>query len=120
MAGLSKSDWRPLSRLAHNALSLVAVLVFIVMWAIFAKLKLVEPLFLPSPGTGMVPGCGLGPEGQVPLGLIVKLRRIFRALLLTVAVGVPLGILIGSLPAVDSVFEPFLQPMRYLPITALL
>lgn len=50
--------------------------------------------------------------------VLVSVKRILIAFGLSVAVALPLGILMGSFETVNRFFDPVLAPMRYLPITA--
>lgn len=100
--------------------ALVGITLFVTGWALLSGFNLVNPLFLPSPKSVALALYELASRHQLLHAIAATLWRIFKALLLTMSIGVPLGILIGSIPALDALFEPFLRPMRYLPITALL
>jgi ABC-type nitrate/sulfonate/bicarbonate transport system permease component len=110
----------PLSTAASSSLNLIAVLGFLTIWTIVSRSHLVNPLFLPSPLSVVLAIYHLTVSGEMLSAVAVTLSRIAKALLLTIGIGLPLGVLIGSFPGIESLFEPFLRPMRYMPITALL
>jgi NitT/TauT family transport system permease protein len=48
-----------------------------------------------------------------------SLYRVTMGFLLSAAVAIPLGILMGTFPAVKHFFSPLIDPLRFLPISAL-
>lgn len=49
---------------------------------------------------------------------VASLSRVYGGFLLAAAVGVPLGLMIGRIPLVRALFEPTLQVLRPVPVTA--
>ena len=82
----------------------------------------VEPLvshfFLPPPDEVLRSLLFLFFEKGLLGAVGVSVQRILIAFALSVAIALPLGILMGSFQAVNRFFDPILAPMRYLPITA--
>jgi NitT/TauT family transport system permease protein len=79
---------------------------------------LVSHFFLPPPDE-VARGLLFLIFDQGLLGAVaLSAMRIGVAFLLSVAVAVPLGILMGSFEAVNRFFDPIMAPLRYLPITA--
>jgi NitT/TauT family transport system permease protein len=79
---------------------------------------LVSHFFLPPPGEVVRSLLYLFFEQDLLSAVWVSLKRILIAFGLSVAVALPLGILMGSFESVNRFFDPIVAPMRYLPITA--
>lgn len=79
---------------------------------------LVPHFFLPPPDEVLRSLLYLTFERQLLHAVGVSAWRILLAFGLSVAVALPLGILMGSFEAVNRFVDPILAPMRYLPITA--
>jgi NitT/TauT family transport system permease protein len=79
---------------------------------------LVSHFFLPPPGEVVRSLLYLFFEQNLLSAVWTSLQRILIAFGLSVAVALPLGILMGSFEAVNRFFDPIVAPMRYLPITA--
>ena len=79
---------------------------------------LVSHLFLPSPDEVLRALIYLIAQQGLLEAVGVSARRIIIAFTLSVAVAVPLGVLMGAFETVNRFFDPIVAPMRYLPITA--
>ncbi len=79
---------------------------------------LVSHFFLPAPDEVIRSLLYLFFEQNLLGAVLVSMQRIGIAFLLSLAVALPLGILMGSFEAVNRFFDPIVAPMRYLPITA--
>lgn len=79
---------------------------------------LVSHFFLPPPGEVIRSLLYLFFEQDLLSAVWTSIKRILVAFGLSVAVALPLGILMGSFEAVNRFFDPIVAPMRYLPITA--
>lgn len=111
---------KPISLRASFLLSMLGAGSMIVIWSILSYGGWIGPLFLPSPTAVLTALINLVMTGELFSALGISFGRILLAMLLTVLVGFPTGVLMGSLPALDHFLEPFTQPMRYIPLTALL
>ena len=86
-------------------------------WELAARAK--GPLFLPTP-YATLRGIGkIASEGYVPT-IARSLRQLFTGYLLAVIVGVPLGLLMGSIRAVDDFFAPYVNTLFIVSKEALL
>ncbi|WP_338332114.1 ABC transporter permease [Acetobacter sp. LMG 32666] len=84
-----------------------------------------NPVYLPSPGevlsafvhafTSSVP---VGAEHSITQAFAHSIRIIFWGFVISSVMGVPLGILCGSIPAVARLVEPSVDFFRYLPAPA--
>jgi len=113
-------------KLARNLalVSTLAVAASLVAWFLAAQLKLVDPLFLPGPIEVFETAVELARDGyrQVSLWehIAVSVGRALFAFLIATLIGVPLGLLMGRLPVVGAVLDPFVQFLRPLPKLALI
>ncbi len=79
---------------------------------------LVPAFFLPAPHEVVKSLLYLTFEKDLLSAVGVSTLRIIKAFGLSLAVAMPLGILMGSFDAVNRLFDPIVAPLRYLPITA--
>jgi len=87
-------------------------------WAFFTYSGLVSPLFLPSPGDVLRSAVYLFKEAHFLYDIAVSTFRIMVGFFLAALVGVPLGILMGSLRIAEAFFEPVVGFIRYMPASA--
>ncbi|MHB8877879.1 MAG: ABC transporter permease [Myxococcaceae bacterium] len=79
---------------------------------------LVSHFFLPPPDEVVKSLLYLIFEKDLLSAVGTSALRIAKAFGLSVAVALPLGILMGSFDSVNKFFDPVMAPLRYLPITA--
>lgn len=79
---------------------------------------LVSHFFLPPPDVVLKSLIYLIFEKGLIDAILTSTVRILKAFGLSIAVAVPLGILMGTFQAVNRFFDPIVAPLRYLPITA--
>jgi NitT/TauT family transport system permease protein len=82
------------------------------------SVPLVPHFFLPAPHDVVKSLLYLIFEKDLMEAVGVSALRILKAFGLSLAVALPLGILMGSFEVVNRLFDPIVAPMRYLPITA--
>ncbi|SCK16582.1 taurine ABC transporter permease TauC [Vogesella sp. LIG4] len=119
----SSSPRRPLAAWQWSALSIASLLLG--WWALSAS-GLLPALFLPSPAAVAAKFHTLVTQGYMDATLqqhlAASLQRMLLALLAAVAVGVPLGILIGAFPLLRHWLDPLIEfyrplpPLAYLPL----
>ncbi len=107
-------DWQPL---AWSALTIILVLI---AWYLVTASGAVRPIFLPSPGSTLEAVWGMIIDGRFFRALMFSFARIATATILATIIGSFIGIAMGVSKACDSLFSPVIQPLRYLPITALI
>lgn len=128
-AAAPASRWRRRSRGLLIKVG-VFVAVLLLWWAVTA-LDLVDPLFLPSPGAvwnAFVDANGCHPvtagSERIECGvqehflwehLLASLRRMALGVGVAIVVGVALGFLMGTVQAVRTVLDPYLNFLRSLP-----
>jgi len=89
----------------------------LLIWQIAASVK--GPLFLPTPFATLRGVARLAAEGDVPL-ILSSLRQLFTGFALAALVGIPMGLLMGSVRAVDDFFSPYVNTLFIVSKEALL
>jgi NitT/TauT family transport system permease protein len=109
------------ARLSPRGFVGIAALVFagiaLVWWAVTAA-GLVRPLFLPSPAMVLGRLGELAAGGQLAADLSVSIYRIMVGFLISTAIALPVGVLIGSYRVWEAMIEPFVDFIRYMPVVA--
>jgi NitT/TauT family transport system permease protein len=108
---------QPVSAGGKVALGVAAWLAFVFGWYLAATSGEVNPLF-PSPIGVLDALWNLFAERGFHGDVIASLNRILLSFALAAAIAVPLGILMGSFPVVESFFNPLVSAFRYLPAPA--
>ncbi|MFT3975210.1 MAG: ABC transporter permease [Amaricoccus sp.] len=90
---------------------------FVVWWGVTAA-GLVQPLFLPPPGKVAARLAALWASGQLVADLSVSLYRITVGFLISTAIALPVGVLIGCYRGWEAAIEPLVDFIRYMPVVA--
>ncbi|RWM25807.1 ABC transporter permease subunit [Mesorhizobium sp.] len=127
--GLSVPWSRPRPKRAGVSARLVSALTIFALlaaWTVSAELRLVSPVFLPSPAAVWAKLVVVARDGFVDATLFqhiaASLGRVFAALIVAIVVGVPVGLAIGISRIGRGVFDPLLEflrpipPLAYLPL----
>ncbi len=88
------------------------------LWWAISALRLVDPLFLPSPGAVVRRFVSWLLSGDLLADAGISLLRVAAGFLLSALMAVPLGLVIGAYRPVRAFFEPLLEFARYLPAVA--
>jgi ABC-type nitrate/sulfonate/bicarbonate transport system permease component len=88
-------------------------------WAVTAA-ALIHPFLLPSPSEVLVEAWDLTRSGVIFRFAGVSLLRVLEGFALGAALAIPLGMLIGRLPAVADLCDPVLELARPIPALALI
>lgn len=105
----SSSNWH---------LSVASFVIFLSIWSVLTYGGFIEPFFLPSPTAVVAAAYSLFTEHDLLSDIVVSTYRVAAGFLLSAAVGVPIGILIGSHKKARALLEPLIGAARYLPIAA--
>ena len=106
------------SRLLSLFASLVVAALFVWLWQLAADHRLVSPVFLPGPDRtwrALIAGFD---HGDLGVKLLATVERMFWGWFIASLVGVALGALIGSSPALRAYLAPMLEFLRPLPASA--
>lgn len=105
-------------------ISLATVLAVLAVWWLAAELRLVSPVFLPSPLAVARKFVAVATGGFVDATLwqhlLASLGRAFAALAAACAAGIPIGLAIGLTRVGRGIFDPLLEFLRPLPPLAYL
>ena len=108
----------PIPRSLAIGLGFGAFALVVVAWSIVTYGGIVEPLFLPRPGTVAQALYDMFVHENFASDVWASFYRIALGFLFAAAIGIPLGIAIGSFRAVQAFFEPIIGAIRYMPASA--
>ncbi|MCJ8507036.1 ABC transporter permease subunit [Rhizobium lemnae] len=105
-------------------ISLMTGLVLLALWWGASSARLVSPVFLPSPAAVAASFWSLLTVGFVDSTLLqhvgASLGRVLAALLVSIAIGLPVGILISTSRVARGILDPLVEFLRPLPPLAYL
>lgn len=93
-------------------------MLLLLVWALITYSGWVPPLFLPAPDAIVTGAISLFTEFDLMKDITASVLRVTAGFLVAAVVGVPLGVLMGSLKVCEAFFEPFLGFIRYMPASA--
>jgi ABC-type nitrate/sulfonate/bicarbonate transport system permease component len=102
-----------------RTLALAGVATFFGLWCLLSYAGLVPAIILPTPTAVMKAFPVLHFEEALVRSALWSIYRVTLGFLLAALVAIPLGILMGTFPQVKAFFAPILDPLRFLPISAL-
>jgi NitT/TauT family transport system permease protein len=108
----------PIPRGLAIALGVGSFVVVLAVWSILTYGGVIEPLFLPEPGTVAKALYDMFAHENFLSDVWASFWRIIVGFLAAAALGIPLGIAIGSFRAVQAFFEPLIAAVRYMPASA--
>jgi NitT/TauT family transport system permease protein len=91
---------------------------FLVIWSILTYGRLVDSLFLPSPGRVFQAGYDLFLELGFTSDILNSVYRVMVGFIVAALMGVPLGLIIGTFKAAEAFTEPVVGFIRYMPASA--
>lgn len=101
--------------------SIAAVMTFVmifIIWLLLCKSGKIKPIFLPAP-LKVVRDIAQGAvDGSLWMNIGYSVFRITMGFIISVAIGVPLGILAGSFKPLEAVIAPVCEFIRYMPVPA--
>lgn len=95
---------------------------FALLFAIWhlAAIYLVRSVLFPSPFPVFARGWVLIQEGYLQESIYISMRRIIQGFLLGSAIGIPIGLAIGSFRPVRLLLEPWTEFFRFIPAVAMI
>lgn len=91
---------------------------FFLLWIGVTGLGLVSPIFLPAPGAVFNELLRQLREGILWQDMSASAYRISTGWLISTALALPIGILMGNFRFFEGLFEPFIDLVRYMPAVA--
>ncbi len=113
--------WRlgePIPARLDWTLRVLSVVVPLALWWGITSTGLVNPKYLPSPGTVLAAFMKLVRGGEFAEDLQFSLFRVGIGFLGAAIISVPLGIGMGAFASVRAIFEPIIGIVRYMPAPA--
>jgi NitT/TauT family transport system permease protein len=95
-----------------------AMLLVFALWALLSYGRIVDPLFLPTPGQVIGAAVSEAHSGLLRQDIQDSVYRIVVGFLISTVVAVPLGLVMGSFKLAESFFEPPIDFIRYMPAVA--
>jgi NitT/TauT family transport system permease protein len=96
----------------------LALIVPLLLWMVISSLKLVPPMFLPTPATVIDAGIKMFTEENLIVDVLASSARVLAGFLVAGIIGVPMGLAMGTFYSLDSLFAPIVGTVRYMPVTA--
>ncbi len=90
----------------------------LLVWMLLYATGTVSPLFLPSPVSVVRALVRWAASGDMVTDVAASLRRVAYGFGLAMLLSVPLGLAMGSFRSIQSLFEPMISVVRYMPATA--
>jgi taurine transport system permease protein len=109
---------RSADRLRYIAISVISASGFIALWEFLAWTGAIDPEFFPPPSHVWDELVTLMGDGTLLVYIVESSRRVFLGFLLSAAVGIPLGILLGTFLPLRWIVQPVISIMRPLPSLA--
>lgn len=91
----------------------------LLVWGLATYSGLVDPVFLPTPGSVLKSFIELASGEFIVNHLVPSASRVTAAFLLSVAIAFPLGIVSGQVASVEKLIHPLFGFTRYLPVASL-
>lgn len=85
-----------------------------------ASTYIVRSVLFPEPLTVLSKAVKLAADGSLFENIAVSLRRIMIGFVLGSAIGIPIGLAIGSFPIVRKLLEPWTEFLRFIPSVAMI
>jgi len=105
---------------AYLGLAAASFALFALLYAIVTGAQLLNPVFAPSVDRIWDAARGFFGEGELWLDVRASFFRVTAGFLLSAALAVPVGVLIGSWRVAEGVVQPFTEFVRYVPVPALI
>ena len=109
----------PVTHRKSQLLAIAGLTSFLLAWCALSYGNIVPSVILPSPTEVLRAFPVLHFEEALVRSALGSLRRVTLGFALAAAVSIPLGIVMGTFPAIKHFFNPLLDPLRFLPISAL-
>jgi NitT/TauT family transport system permease protein len=109
----------PVTHRTSQLLAIAGLATFVVVWCVLSYGNIVPTIILPSPTEVLRAFPVLHFEEALVRSAWGSFRRVTLGFALAAAVAIPLGIVMGTFPVVKHFFNPLLDPLRFLPISAL-
>ncbi len=110
--------YKPISKNLYLTLCIASFILLVGIWSLLTYTSIIDSVFLPTPTDVISSGITLFTEFNFVNDILVTLYRVLAGFVLSLIIGVPLGIFMGSFKIVEAFFEPLVSFMRYMPVSA--
>lgn len=94
------------------------IVALLVVWWAVVEFGFINPYFLPSPAAVWESGVRLWQEGLLLPDTWASIQRILIGFSISLAVALPMGVLMGTLGWFEALWEPLIDFIRYMPAVA--
>lgn len=98
--------------------TVITFTLLLIVWGLMSILHVVQPIFLPNPGTVIHTFITLITTSEYWADIWISVYRVFIGFLLAAIIGIPLGILAGTFKITESFIIPLSEFIRYMPAPA--
>lgn len=109
---------KAISKKTYTTISIITFIVVFGIWTLVSETGMINSLFLPSPRVVVLDMIEGAIDGSLWINMGYSVFRVTMGFLLSVALGIPLGILAGSFRKFDAVIAPVCEFIRYMPVPA--
>jgi NitT/TauT family transport system permease protein len=109
----------PITIRRARSLALSGIASFFGVWCLLSYADIIPSVILPSPTEVLKAFPVLHFEEALVRSALMSFYRVMAGFGLSALVAIPLGLLMGTFPPLKHFFAPVLDPMRFLPISAL-
>jgi len=106
------------SRRLSALIMTISLAVPLLLWGVFSYCGWVSPMFLPTPTAVVQSGIDMFANGDLTTDIFASCSRVLGGFLLSAAIGVPIGIAMGTFYSMENLFSPIVGTVRYMPVTA--
>ena len=99
-------------------LGVTALGVPLLLWTILSYSGWVAPMLLPTPIAVLTAGAEMFFKENLWLDIVASFGRVLGGFGAAAAVGIPLGIAMGTFYSMESIFSPIVGTVRYMPVAA--
>jgi NitT/TauT family transport system permease protein len=96
----------------------IALAIPLALWAIISYAGWVPAMFLPTPTAVLQAGFQMFTQDNLLDDVWISCLRVLAGFIVAAAIGVPMGIAMGTFASMESLFAPFVGTVRYMPVTA--
>jgi NitT/TauT family transport system permease protein len=112
------SPREPIPAHVYVGLGVASLAFVLIAWSIATYGGFISALFLPPPHRVLLAGIEQFAQFGFATDIFMSTYRVLAGFLLAAALGVPLGLLMGTFKAVEALLEPLVGFIRYMPASA--
>lgn len=98
----------------------IGPMVVLLLWQLLTSFKVIDVFFIPAPFAILMETINLFADGKIMLDILRTLYRMITGFAVSVVIGVPIGLLMGSSQRVSNSLEFIVDFLRSIPGTALI